>query len=66
MKNQTTYRVDLGDLTVLATYPSGETYDLNADGEPCTSTDDLRALITELQHVGYYSAAEARRLAETV
>lgn len=52
----TTYTVDLTALTVLATDEHGETYDLNARGEPCRTVGDLRAFIRELYSVGAFDA----------
>lgn len=59
------YTVSPADLTVYVTETAtGETFDLNADGEPCTSAADLRSFIRELRAAGYFGAAvEASLLA---
>jgi hypothetical protein len=51
------YKLDLAHLTVLRTDEDGEVFDLNADGEPCTTMDDLRTFIVELCTQGFYNAA---------
>ena len=43
-----THTVDLSRLTVIATDESGESFDLNATGEPCTSLADLCDFVIEL------------------
>ena len=63
-----TYRhtVSLSDLTVYATdTDTGETTDLNAQGEPCTSLADLRSFVRELRRAGAYGRdVEAALLAD--
>lgn len=44
----TTHHIDLDHLTVIATDENGESFDLNATGEPCTSLSDLRDFVVEL------------------
>ncbi len=46
------HRVSLADLTVIHTDRNGEDHDLNANGKPCESLDDLRDFIVELCDVG--------------
>ena len=62
-----TYRhtASLADLTVYVTETAtGETFDLNADGDPCTSVADLRSFVREMRAAGYFGAAvEASLLA---
>ena len=52
-----TYAINLAALTIIATDETGESYDLNASGEPCVSADDLRAFVAELHNQGAYDAA---------
>lgn len=51
----TIYELDTrnpASLTVIAIAPDGNHNDLNADGEPCTTPDDLRSFICELYRIG--------------
>ena len=63
-----THRASLADLTVYATdTATGETLDLNATGEPCTSPADLRSFVRELRVAGAYGRdVEAGLLADIV
>lgn len=49
-----TYAIDLDAMTVTITHGTGERFDLNATGEPCRSTADLRAFVRELYAQGVY------------
>lgn len=50
-----THRASLSDLTVYATdADTGETVDLNAEGEPCEDVVQLRAFVVELRKQGFY------------
>ena len=44
----TTYRACTTDLTIYATDENGETFDMNATGEPCRSVDDLVCFVNEM------------------
>lgn len=59
------YTVSTADLTVYVTETAtGETFDLNADGDPCTSVAELRSFVRELRAADYFGAAvEASLLA---
>jgi hypothetical protein len=46
------YRIDTNALTVIHTDRHGEDYDLNAEGEPCATVDDLRDFVGELLDQG--------------
>lgn len=50
------HTVDRTALTVIHTDHYGERFDLNANGEPCRTLDDLRAFIAELCRQGAYTA----------
>ena len=50
------YTLDLDNLTVIRTDDNGERFDLNADGAPCETVEDLRAFVVELHEQGFYSA----------
>ena len=52
--NTTTF--SLTALTVLATDANGESYDLNAGGEPCATAADLGAFVAELCEQGAFDA----------
>ena len=58
MTSSTTYRIDTDTLTVIATDEKGESYDLNAGGEPCATTADLAAFVGELCEQGAFDAAQ--------
>ena len=46
------YRIDSDALTVIHTDRHGEDYDLNTEGEPCATVDDLRDFAGELLDQG--------------
>jgi hypothetical protein len=48
----TQYEIDLEDLTAYAIDDYGERHDLNAEGQPCETPEDLRDLIDQLRAVG--------------
>lgn len=48
------YSINIEALTVEHTDRYGETWDLNAKGEPCKNVGELRDFIRELYHQGFY------------
>ena len=48
----TTYRLDPDALTVIAIDEHGIESDLNAEGEPCQSLEELREFVIELREQG--------------
>ena len=42
------YTISMTHLTIIHTSPDGQKNDINASGEPCTTTDELRSYIGEL------------------
>lgn len=52
-----TYRIDMDNLTVIATDAAGEDHDLNASGEPCETTTDLADFVRELYEQSAFDIA---------
>lgn len=61
-----TYAVDMKNLTVIATDDSGEAFDLNAGGEPCVTTSDLRDFIVQLHGERAFDVDTMRELLNDV
>ena len=54
-----TYRIDPSALTVIVTHDDGEDFDLNAEGQPCADTMELRHFVRELMNQGAYDDEQA-------
>jgi hypothetical protein len=61
-----THRIDPERLTVVYTDEHGEEHDLNAQGEPCATADDLAEFVAELHAQGAYDAAVCDAMLEQV
>ena len=59
-----TYRIHPNHLTVIHTDERGEDLDLNADGEPCTTVQQLADFISELAEQGAYDENVREELLE--
>ena len=61
-----THMVDVEHKTVIAIGDNGKTHDMNAQGPPCTSLDDLRHLVGSIHTLGLCSEATRDHLLDQI